>query len=80
MERFTYEYNFTAAWTCDPRVEKFQPGEPGRVYPLCVGGRRAGPPEEWAGPWAFLEQTRPHLVFAALRRAWVRTARNCDFR
>jgi len=68
-ERFTYEYNFTAGWCLDLRVEKLQPSEPGRVYPRCVGGRRAGPPEEWAGPWAFLEQTQPHLVFAALRRA-----------
>jgi hypothetical protein len=43
-ERFSYEYNFTAGWQVDLRVEQIQPGEPGRVYPRCVGGRRAGPP------------------------------------
>jgi pRiA4b ORF-3-like protein len=48
-ERFTYEYNFIAGWRVDLRVEKVQPSEPARGYPRCVGGRRAGPPEDWAG-------------------------------
>jgi Plasmid pRiA4b ORF-3-like protein len=68
-ERFTYEYNFTAGWLTELRVERIQPGEPGRVCPRCTGGRRAGPPEEWDGSWAFLEQTQPHLVFDAIVRA-----------
>jgi hypothetical protein len=68
-ERFSYEYNYFAAWTCELRLEQIQPGEPGRVYPRCIGGRRAGPPEEWDGPWAFVEQTQPHLVFTAVLRA-----------
>ncbi len=68
-ERFIYEYNFIAGWRVDLRVEQIQPSEPARGYPRCVGGRRAGPPEEWDGPWAFLEQTQPHLVFDAIIRA-----------
>lgn len=68
-ERFTYEYNFIAGWRVDLRVEKIQPSEPARGYPRCVGGRRAGPPEDWGGPWAFVEQTQPHLVFTAIVRA-----------
>ena len=68
-ERFSYEYNFFAAWICDLRLEQVQSGEPGRVYPRCIGGRRAGPPEEWDGPWAFLARTQPHLVFAAMPRS-----------
>jgi pRiA4b ORF-3-like protein len=68
-ERFSYEYNYFAAWTCDLRLEQIQAGEPGRMYPRCIGGRRAGPPEGWHGPWAFLERTQLHLVFEALRRA-----------
>ncbi|MGH3687351.1 MAG: plasmid pRiA4b ORF-3 family protein, partial [Pseudonocardiaceae bacterium] len=68
-ERFTYQYNFTAGWRVDLRVELIQPGEPGRVSSRCAGGRRAGPPEEWDGPWAFVEQTQPHRVFDAIVRA-----------
>ncbi len=68
-ERFTYEYNFTAGWQADLRVEQIQPSAPARGYLRCVGGRRAGPPEDWGGPWAFVEQTQPHLVFTAIVRA-----------
>jgi len=68
-ERFTYEYNFTAGWQADLRVEQIQPSAPARGYPRCVGGRWAGPPEDWGGPWAFVEQTQPHLVFTAIVRA-----------
>ena len=68
-ERFAYEYNFSAAWRVDLRVEQITGAPPGRAYPRCTGGRRAGPPEDWAGPWDFLEQTQPHLVFGAIVRA-----------
>lgn len=36
---------------------------------MCRWGRRAGPPEDWGGPWAFTDRTQPHLVFATVRRA-----------
>jgi Plasmid pRiA4b ORF-3-like protein len=68
-ERFTYEYNFSAAWHVDLRVEQITCAEPGRAYPRCTGGRRAGPPEYWDGPWAFLERTQPHRVLGATVRA-----------
>jgi hypothetical protein len=68
-ERFTYEYNFSAAWRVDPRVEQIACAQPGRAYPRCTGGRRAGPPEDWDGPWVFLERTQPHLVSGATVRA-----------
>lgn len=45
------------------------PPRRGGAVPECVGGRRAGPPEDCGGPWAFLEQTQPHLVFDAMLRA-----------
>jgi hypothetical protein len=67
-ERFTYEYNYFAAWACDLRVEQITRAEPGRTYPRCVGGRRAGPPEDCGGPWVFLEQTQAHLVLDATLR------------
>jgi hypothetical protein len=68
-ERFTYEYNFIAGWQADLRVEQIQPSAPARGYPRCVGGRRAGPPEDWGGPWEFVERTQPYLVFGAVLRA-----------
>jgi hypothetical protein len=68
-ERFTYDYNFSAAWRVDLRVEQIACAHPGRAYPRCTGGRRAGPPEDWDGPWAYLTQTQPHLVLDATVRA-----------
>ena len=68
-ERFSYEYNFFAAWICDLRVEQILGTQPGRTYPRCIGGRRAGPPEDWGGPFDYLERTQPYLVFDALTRA-----------
>jgi Plasmid pRiA4b ORF-3-like protein len=68
-ERFVYEYKFSAAWRVDMRVEQIARAQPGRVYPRCTGGRRAGPPEDWDGRWAFLDRTQPHLVFGATVRA-----------
>lgn len=68
-ERFAYKYNLFAAWEVQLRVERMVQAEPGRTYPLCIGGRRAGPPEEWGGPWDFLERTQPHLVFDGIMHA-----------
>ena len=68
-ERFVYEYNFSAAWRVDLRAEQMACARPGLAYPRCTGGRRAGPPEDWDGPWVFLERTQPHLVLDAAVRA-----------
>ncbi len=68
-ERFVYEYNFSAGWRVDLRVEQIACAQPVRAYPRCTGGRRAGPPEDWDGPWVFLERTQPHLVSGATVRA-----------
>ncbi len=58
-ERFTYQYNFTAGWEVDLRLEQMLPAVPGRGYARCVGGRRAGPPQEWAGRRAYRGCCRP---------------------
>jgi len=53
-EKFIYEYDFTDQWAHEIRVEKIGPFDPKRVYPLCIGGARTGPPEDCGGPWAFM--------------------------
>src|SRR5712692_226741 len=54
-ERFLYEYDFTDGWQLDVRLEQILPLEPGRYYPVCIGGRRAVPPEDYDGLLAFLD-------------------------
>jgi hypothetical protein len=68
-EKFTYTYNYFAGWRLDLRLEQTLLATAGRIYPRCTGGRRAGPPEDWDGPWTFAEQTQPYLVFEAMLRA-----------
>jgi Plasmid pRiA4b ORF-3-like protein len=52
-ERFLYEYDFGDQWEHEVRVEKILPFEARRKYPVCIGGQRAGPPEDCGGPQAF---------------------------
>lgn len=50
-------------------VEAIAAPEPGRAYPRCTGGRRAGPPQDWDGPADYLDRTQPYRVFDAIVRA-----------
>ncbi len=63
-ERFLYEYDFTDGWQHDVRLERILPLEPRRRYPVCVGGRRAVPPEDCGGPWAFLELRQRYSIIS----------------
>ena len=36
-------------------VEKIVPPEEGKSYPVCVAGKRAGPPEDVGGVWGYME-------------------------
>ena len=54
LERFTYEYDFGDLWVHDLRIEATLPLDPKLVYPVCVAGRRAAPPEDCGGPQAFM--------------------------
>jgi Plasmid pRiA4b ORF-3-like protein len=67
-ERFLYGYDFTDGWQHDVRVERIMPLEPGRCYPVCIGGRRAVPPEGCGGPWAYLKLRQHYSAFAVTRR------------
>jgi hypothetical protein len=67
-EWFPYEYDLRDSWQHQVRVERRLAGELGRTYPVCIGGRRAAPPEDCGGPRAFQErrdavpwQVREHL-------------------
>lgn len=52
-ERFTYGYHFGEGWRIDVKVEKSGVVVKGATYPHCVGGERAGPPEDCGGVEAF---------------------------
>src|SRR5690349_2793462 len=55
-ERFLYEYDFSDLWQLQVRVEQRAAIEAERPYPVCVGGRWAGSPEDCGGPKSFLER------------------------
>ena len=61
-ERFSYVYNFIDHWVCDLRLEAIVPLEPRRVYPVCTAGKRAGPPEDCGGAWAYLQRVDHHAI------------------
>jgi hypothetical protein len=63
-ERFLYEYDFTDGWQHDVRVERILPLDLRRRYPVCIGGRRAVPPEDCGGPWAFLELRQRYSIIS----------------
>jgi hypothetical protein len=52
-ERFSYGYHFGEGWQVEIKLEKAGSVEKGVHYPLCVGGERAGPPEDCGGLEAF---------------------------
>jgi len=71
-DRMTYDYEFGEGWRVDIRVEKTAAAGKGVRYPTCVGGERAGPPEDCGGLDAF------HDMLACLKepasdlgREWV---------
>ncbi len=53
-EKFMYEYNFFHHWEIEIRIEKMLPANPQKSYPICIEGKRSGPPEDCGGPWAFM--------------------------
>ncbi|MFV0645317.1 MAG: plasmid pRiA4b ORF-3 family protein [Sphingomonadaceae bacterium] len=55
-DKFTYTYDMGDGWVHEVRVEKFNPAEPKKSWPLCIGGSGACPPEECGGPRGFLER------------------------
>jgi len=61
---FRYEYDFTADWKLDVRLERALPFDSKRGLPSCIDGRRAAPTEDCAGAWDYLKRQdwhRSHL-------------------
>lgn len=53
-ERFVYEYNFFDWWQVEVRFEKMLDFDGARSYPVCIGGKQAGPPEDCGGVATYL--------------------------
>ena len=57
-ERFLYDYDFNDNWQHDIRVEQIRAADTRRTYPMCIGGKRAAPPEECGGVDVYLAEWR----------------------
>jgi hypothetical protein len=53
--RISYEYDFGDSWEHELRVEARSVAEAGRVYPACIAGEGACPPEDSGGVYGFEE-------------------------
>ena len=42
------------------------PLAPRRVYPVCIGGKRAAPPEDCRGAWGYMERLDQHRLYPPL--------------
>ena len=65
-ERFLYEYDFGDLWRHQVRFEGVLPIREKKIYPVCVGGACASPPEDCGGPEAYMEQMDHHRWNAPL--------------
>lgn len=52
---FTYQYDFGDCWYHDIEVEALLPQEAGKLYPVCLAGAEACPPEDCGGTSGFAE-------------------------
>ncbi|HTU84865.1 MAG TPA: plasmid pRiA4b ORF-3 family protein [Solirubrobacteraceae bacterium] len=54
-DRLIYTYDFGDDWDHELAFEQEVPAEPGAVYPRCVAGKGACPPEDCGGPWGYMD-------------------------
>ena len=60
-ETFCYEYDFTARWRVDIRMEAILPRDQQQhKLPVCTAGRGAGPGEEYGGALAYMQRLDRH--------------------
>lgn len=54
-QKFEYVYDFGDYWQHEILVEKILPLDRKVKYPLCIKGKRSGPPEDCGGPYGYLD-------------------------
>jgi hypothetical protein len=52
-DKALYIYDFGDYWEHEILLEKIVPALADADYPLCIGGKRACPPEDCGGPWGY---------------------------
>lgn len=55
-DKFVYEYDMTDYWEHEVRVEASLKPQPGKRYPVCIGGSGTCPPEDCGGPRGYDER------------------------
>lgn len=65
-ETFVYEYDLTAWWQHEIRLEQVFPFDPAKQYPICTAGKRRGPLEDCGGAFAFMELQDDHPQWKVL--------------
>ena len=55
MDRIDYEYDFGDGWEHTLVVEERTVAQDGAVYPACIAGEGACPPEDCGGSYGFAE-------------------------
>ncbi len=54
-DKAEYIYDYGDNWEHTVKLEKILPREKGIKYPICIGGKRACPPEDCGGIWGYEE-------------------------
>ncbi len=55
ISRFTYTYDFGDDWVHGIVIEGEEMKKDDVLYPICIAGKRCGPPEDCGGPWGYQE-------------------------
>jgi hypothetical protein len=50
-----YVYDFGDYWEHEVVLEKILPKEKGAEYPVCIAGKRSCPPEDFGGPYGYMD-------------------------
>ena len=53
--KFKYEYDFGDDWAHEITFEKIVASDPGQIYPICIDGENAAPPDDCGGVWGYHE-------------------------